>query len=232
MTAPTTLHPWHAGHWSMPAVESNADAVIGRTLTPHELLLDIVHIVRKRGWNEEGKGLGYGPGGLSESLTEIKDMMRVEVLYLGEGIPVGTATVPDPELAEVLDRVGHRAFDWLAERAPAGYEFTMTGGLSLDPIMDLTTDHIAPEAVIAAAADRGIEVPWELVLLATAHVQTAPWRALARVASRAGGPYDSLEETVEAIKSGRRALCDHLREQGADDLADTLPRWIDVPHDF
>ncbi|MEV0081136.1 hypothetical protein AB0H58_32385 [Nocardia neocaledoniensis] len=232
VTAPTTLHPWHPGRWTMPAAETDADAVIGRTLTPHELMLDIIHLVRRRGWNNSGQGTGHGPGGISETLLEIKDLMRVEVLYLGEGHPVGTGTVPDPELAETLERVGRRAFGWLADRAPAGYMFSLDGGLSLDPIPDVATDHVAPEAVVEAAADRGIEIPTELEMLATAHVNTGPWRALAKVGFTAGGPYASAEEAIEAIEVGRRALCEHLRAHGATDLADTLPRWIDVPHDY
>ncbi|MBF6301629.1 hypothetical protein IU459_29425 [Nocardia amamiensis] len=197
---------------------------MGRVLTRDEMLLDVIHIVRKRRW-----------GGQAETPAETRALMRAEVVYMPESLPVGTCTVPEPELVEVLETVAQRALDWLNDSSPAGYRFTMDDGLRLDPVMDLDSEHVAPEAVIAAARSRGLEIPPEIERLAAAHVVGPPhgenWRAVYNVASVAAGPFETEAAVTAAVRAGRNRLSEHLRSSGAPDLADTFTRWIEIPVD-
>ncbi|MGW4719740.1 hypothetical protein [Nocardia sp. NPDC004260] len=226
MTAgpPVPLSRWHVGRWTMPAAQRGRPGQVGRVLTRDEMLLDVIHIARKHRW-----------GGQAETPAETRALMRAEVVYMPESRPVGTCTVPEPELVEVLETVGQRALNWLNDSSPPGYRFTMDDGLRLDPVMDLDSEHVAPEAVIATARSRGIEIPSKIEQIAVAHVVGPPhgknWLAVYDVAFVAAGPFETEAAGTAAVRAGRNLLSKHLRSRGADDLADTSPRWIEVPVD-
>jgi hypothetical protein len=227
-TAPAPLARWHSGRWTMVAAEPGQPGIVGRLMTWHEMQLDVVHIVRKRRWNEPE---------LMESHAEIRALMRVEIEYLPEAIPIGTGVVPvhETELLEALENVSARALRWLNDRAPAGYTFSMVGGLHLLANIDLSANHIAPEAILSIAADRGLAIPRDLANLAVAHVVGPPhgeqWRAIYSAVFVAAGPVGSQEEAIEVVRGGRMMLRDHLQDRGAADLAETFSRWTEIPVD-
>lgn len=214
---PTELPHLVVGEWTLPAAKPGEDGVAGEVLTRHEMLLDVIHVVRSLGWEDE-------------SPSEKRDLTQVEVVHLGEGQALGTRHVADSQRAEVLEQVAQRAFAWLVQRTPPGYRFSLDDGLRLNPIDDLTATQIAPEALIAAARARGIEVTRSLEWLITAgtfHAEDG-WVAL-HGPFRAAGPFPTESEAVAVIAAGRAKLRNLLQANGAADLEDAVDRLVEVP---
>jgi hypothetical protein len=132
-----------------------------------------------------------------------------------------------------LAAAARKAFDWLAALAPAGYQFELTDAVYLRPVDDLDASVVAVEAVLAAAAARGIPVPAAQARLAACHVRRgsdSSWYA-GDAACRSTATRPSAEEAVAMVADVRAELVDTLCAAGAADLADTAPRWAPVPVD-
>jgi len=132
----------------------------------------------------------------------------------------------DPELAEELADVADRAFEWITERAPAGYEFVMTNAVELQPVLDADAEVVAIEAVTRLA---DTELP--AARLAAAHVRRSSkgdWYAGDAVCNWSG-PHDSADAAVAVVQAARQELVDELNAAGRADLAATAPRWPNVP---
>lgn len=205
-----------AGRWTLPAARPGEDGLVGEVLTRHEMLLDVIHLVRRLGWEDE-------------SPSQQRALMQVEVVHLGEGQALGTRHVTDAQLAEVLEQVAQRAFAWLVQRTPPGYRFSLDDGLRLNPVDDLTATQIAPEVLISAARARGIEVRRSMECLVTAHPYHADdgWIAL-HGPFRAAGPFATESEAVAAIVASHVELRNLLQANGATDIAASVERLVDV----
>jgi hypothetical protein len=132
----------------------------------------------------------------------------------------------DDELGGELAKVAARAFEWIAERAPAGYQFVLTDAVELEPRLDLTADVVAVEAVLRLA-DENLPAG----RLAAAHVRrsaSGSWYAGDAVCNWSG-PHDTAEAAVHAVQAARRELVEQLTAAGRDDLAATADRWPTVP---
>jgi hypothetical protein len=138
----------------------------------------------------------------------------------------GVHTLADADNAQLLRETAEKALAWLADRAPAGYEFVLTDAVELRPVLDLDADVVAIEAVVELA---GTHLP--AARLAAAHVRrssTGDWYAGDAVCNWSG-PHDTADAAVAAVQAAREELIDQLRAAGRDDLADTVDRWPPVP---
>jgi len=184
----------------------------GRKRTPDELNFDIVGLARILGRRLSGR-----------------DELQVR-LWQNELRPThtrrcGVHTLADPE---PLRQTAEEALAWLAERAPAGYEFVRTDAVELRPLLDLTAPVVAVDAVIQLA---GTHLP--AARLAASHVRrasTGDWYAGDAVCNWSG-PHDTAEAATAAVQAARSELADQLTAAGRPDLAATAPRWPDVPVD-
>ncbi|WP_237706591.1 hypothetical protein [Kribbella flavida] len=142
---------------------------------------------------------------------------------------VGVHTLADPENSKLLHDTAQEALAWLAERAPAGYEFVLTDAVHLRPLTDLSAEVVAVDAVVQLAAGRGDALPADR--LATSHVRRSSagdWYAGDAVCNWSG-PYPTADEAVAAVRAARVELAHQLRTGGHEDLARTEPRWAPVP---
>lgn len=217
---------WHVGRWTEPAAPPGEPGVIGRVITHHELLFDVVTFARQRGW-------------LGTTHAEASILQEVELVV--ESSLVGAGVVTDPAVVEVLRDVALRALAWLNDNCPVGYRFELGNDLRLVPINDLDADIVALEAVINAAHDRGIavapagspEIPPSragIDQLARGHVGKGSDGWVVRVMPFVvAGPFGTETEAVSAVERARDELAWALRTAGADDLARTRDRWAPVP---
>jgi len=132
----------------------------------------------------------------------------------------------DEELGGELAKVAARAFEWIAERAPAGYEFVLADAVELEPRLDLEAEVVAVEAVLRLAHEN---LPAGRP--AAAHVRrsaSGSWYA-GDAACNWSGPHDTAEAAVHAVQAARRELVEQLTAAGRDDLAATADRWPTVP---
>jgi hypothetical protein len=138
----------------------------------------------------------------------------------------GVHTLADPDTAQLLHQTAQEALIWLQERAPAGYEFVLTDAVELRPLLDLDADVVAVDAVVQLA-----DTPLPAARVATAHVRrstTGDWYAGDAVCNWSG-PHATFDQAVAAVQAARAELVAQLRAAGRDDLADTAPRWPEVP---
>jgi hypothetical protein len=214
------LARWHVGPWTMRATLPGEPTQPGRRRTPDELNFDVLGLARILGRRLSGA-----------------DELQVR-LWQNELRPThtrlfGVHTLADPDNAARLAAAARKAFDWLAALAPAGYQFELTDAVYLRPVDDLDASVVAVEAVLAAAAARGIPVPAAQARLAACHVRRgsdSSWYA-GDAACRSTATRPSAEEAVAMVADVRAELVDTLCAAGAADLADTAPRWAPVPVD-
>jgi hypothetical protein len=208
---------WHVGPWTMRATLPGEPLQPGRRRTPDELNFDVLGLARILGRRLTGA-----------------DELQVR-LWQNELRPThtrrcGVHTLADPANAARLAAAAGEAFDWLAAQAPAGYEFELTDAVYLRPVADLDAPVVAVEAVLAAAAARGV-APHEAAQIAGCGVRRGAaggWYAGDGVCRRSG-PHPSADDAVAVVWAARAAVVAELRAAGADDLADTEARWAQVP---
>jgi hypothetical protein len=138
----------------------------------------------------------------------------------------GVHTLADPDNARLLHDTAQEALGWLADRVPAGYEFVLTDAVELRPLLDLSAEVIAVDAVVQLA-----DCPLPAARLATAHVRrtaTGDWYAGDAVCNWSG-PHATSDDAVAVVRAARAELVEQLRAAGRHDLADTASRWPDVP---
>ncbi|GAA3106738.1 hypothetical protein JOF29_001774 [Kribbella aluminosa] len=208
----TALTRWHAGPWTTRGTAAGAAFEPGRKRTPDELNFDIIGLSRIVGRRQ--------------TLPEEMLVRRCQAALRPTDPRVCGVQTLDPELSGELAAVAEQAFTWLAERAPAGYEFVHADAVELQPLLDLSADVIAVDAVVQLA-----DVPLPAARLATSHVRRAPtgaWYAGDAVCNWSG-PHATSAEAVAAVRQARTELTEQLRSAGHADLAATAPRWPDVP---
>ncbi|MDX2968265.1 hypothetical protein PWY87_15500 [Kribbella solani] len=209
----TALARWHVGPWTTRGARPGEDAAPGRKRTVDELNFDVIGLARILGRRLSGR-----------------DELQVR-LWQNELRPThtrmcGVHTLADPDNAQHLHETAQEALAWLGERAPAGYVFVLTDAVELQPLLDLTADVIAVDAVVQLAG-----IPLPAARLATAHVRRAgsgDWYAGDAVCNWSG-PYATSDEAVAVVHTARTELADQLRSAGRTDLADTSSRWLPVP---
>lgn len=209
----TALTQWHVGAWTTRGTLPGEPFEPGVRRTPDELNFDVVGLSRILGRRQ--------------SLPEEMLVRRCQgALRPTDPRPCGVETLTDPELAADLAEAAERAFGWIAEQAPAGYEFVRTDAVVLRPRLELDAEVVAVEAVVELAAT---DLPAARV--AASHVRrssTGDWYA-GDAACNWSGPHESADAAAAAVQSARAELIEQLRAADRDDLADTAPRWPAVP---
>jgi hypothetical protein len=178
----------------------------GRKRTPDELNFDVVGLARILGRRLSGR-------------EELQVRLWQNELRPTHTRQCGVQTLADPSL---LQQTAAEALAWLAERAPAGYEFVLTDAVELRPLLNLTAPIVAVDGVIQLA-----DAPLPAARLAASHVRPG-WYAGDAVCNWSG-PHDTAEAAAAVVRAARVELVSQLRALGRDDLAATAPRWPDVP---
>jgi hypothetical protein len=208
-----TLTRWHVGPWTTRGTRLGQAFEPGRKRTPDELNFDVVGLARILGRRLSGR-------------EELQVRLWQNELRPTHTRLVGVHALADPSNAQLLHDTAKEALAWLAERAPAGYEFVLTDAVELRPVLDLEAEVVAVEAVVELA---GIHLP--AARLAAAHVRrssSGSWYAGDAVCNWAG-PHENADGALDAVRAARAELIDELRAAGRDDLAATSTRWPDVP---
>ncbi|MFD3404097.1 hypothetical protein ACFWUU_25645 [Kribbella sp. NPDC058693] len=208
-----TLTRWHVGPWTTRGTRPGEPLEPGRKRTPDELNFDVVGLARILGRRLSGR-------------EELQVRLWQNELRPTHTRLVGVHTLAGLSNAQLLQDTAQQALAWLAERAPAGYQFVLTDAVELRPVVDLDAEVVAVEAVVALAA---VDLP--AARLAAAHVRRAAsgdWYAGDAVCNWSG-PHESAEAAVTAVQAARDELVEQLRAAGRDDFAATAPRWPAVP---
>jgi hypothetical protein len=208
----TGLVRWHVGRWTTRGTRVGEAFEAGVRRTPDELNFDVV-------------GLSRILGRRQVPAEEMLVRRCQAALRPTDPRLCGVQTLDD-ELGGELAKVAARAFEWIAERAPAGYQFVLTDAVELEPRLDLTADVVAVEAVLRLA-DENLPAG----RLAAAHVRrsaSGSWYVGDAVCNWSG-PHDTAEAAVHAVQAARRELVEQLTAAGRDDLAATADRWPTVP---
>jgi len=182
----------------------------GRKRTPDELNFDVVGLARILGRRLSGR-------------DELQVRLWQNELRPTHTRQCGVHTLADPSL---LQETAAEALAWLAERAPAGYEFVLTDAVELRPLLDLTAPVVAVDAVVQLA-----DCPLPAARLAASHVRRSAagdWYAGDAVCNWSG-PYETVEAAASAVHAARGELVEQLIAAGRSDLADTASRWPEVP---
>ncbi|MFI7063456.1 hypothetical protein ACIBL3_20905 [Kribbella sp. NPDC050124] len=206
----TALERWHVGAWTTRGTRPGRP---GRTRTVDELHFDVVGLARILGRRLSGR-------------EELQVRLWQNELRPTHTRLCGVQTLADPDNARLLQDTAQEALAWLAEHAPAGYEFVLTDAVELRPLLDLDAEVVAVDAVIQLAA---ADLP--AARLAASHVRrssTGDWYAGDAVCNWSG-PHDTADAAVAAVQAARSELVEQLRAAGRDDLADTADRWPPVP---
>ncbi|TCO45711.1 hypothetical protein EV646_108334 [Kribbella antiqua] len=210
----TALARWHVGPWTTRGTLPGEPFEPGRKRTPDELYFDVVGLARILGRRLSGR-------------EELQVRLWQNELRPTHTRLCGVHTLAEPDL---LRQTAEEALTWLAERAPAGYEFVLTDAVELRPILDLSADVVAVDAVIELAAGTALKA----ARLAASHVRRSAagdWFAGDAVCNWSG-PHDTAGEAVAVVQAARDELVRQLRDAGHEDLAATAPRWPTVPADF
>jgi hypothetical protein len=224
----TVLERWHVGPWTTRGTLPGEPLEPGRKRTPDELNFDVVGLVRILGRRLDGR-------------AELQVRLWQNELRPTHTRLCGVHTLADPDNSRLLADTARDAFTWLAERAPAGYEFVLTDAVYLRPRTDLDADVVAVEAVIQLATERDGATP-PTAYLAASHVRRSAPSAASHVPESAAGawfagdavcnwsgPHPTADEALAAVQTARTALAQHLRDAGHTDLATTESRWPPVP---
>ncbi len=206
------LTRWHVGPWTTRGTRPGEPFEPGLKRTPDELNFDVVGLSRILGRRQ--------------SLPEEMLVRHCQAeLRPTDPRVCGVQTLADP-LAEELSEAAGRAFEWIAEQAPAGYEFVMTDAVELRPVLELDGEVVAIETVVYLA---GLDLP--AARLAASHVRrsaTGDWYAGDAVCNWSG-PHDTADAAVAVVQTAREQLADQLRAAHREDLAATAPRWPTIP---
>ncbi|MEV0798684.1 hypothetical protein AB0I34_13380 [Kribbella sp. NPDC050281] len=209
----TALTRWHVGPWTTRGTRPGSPFEPGLKRTPDELNFDIVGLSRILGRRQ--------------TLPEEMLVRRCQAaLRPTDPRPCGIQTLTDPDLARDLAETAERAFTWIADRAPSGYEFALTDAVELRPLLDLDAPVVAIEAVIHLA---NADLP--AARLAASHVRRSTsghWYAGDAVCNWSG-PHDTADAAITAVQAAREDLVAQLRPAGREDLATTASRWPPVP---
>jgi hypothetical protein len=205
----TALARWHVGPWTTRGTRPGEPFEPGRKRTPDELNFDVVGLARILGRRLSGR-------------EELQVRLWQNELRPTHTRLCGVHTLAEPEL---LRETAQEALAWLAERAPAGYEFVLTDAVELQPILNVDAEVVAVDAVIHLAAERGTAL--KAARLAASHVRSG-WYA-GDAACNWSGPHETAGEAVAVVQAARDELVDELRAAGHDDLAATAPRWPEIP---
>nr|WP_202886414.1 hypothetical protein [Kribbella sandramycini] len=205
------MERWHVGPWTTRGTAVGAPFAPGQKRTPDELNFDVVGLSRILGRRLSGA-------------EELQVRLWQNELRPTHTRQCGVQTLTDPE---PLRAAAAEAFAWLAERAPAGYEFVRTDAVELRPLLELDAEVVAVDAVVQLA---GAAVTRSVARLATAHVHHSypGWYAGDAVCNWSG-PHESAEAAVAVVTAARAELVEQLRSAGRDELAATAPRWPAVP---
>jgi hypothetical protein len=189
----------------------------GRKRTPDELNFDVVGLARILGRRLDGR-------------EELQVRLWQNELRPTHTRLCGVHSLADTDNSDKLRTTAREALAWLAERAPAGYEFVYTDAIYLQPVTDLTAEVVSVDAVIQLAAERGDALPADR--LAASHVRRSAsgWYAGDAVCNWSG-PYPTAEEAADAVRAARVELANQLTEAGHADLAATASRWPAVQLD-
>lgn len=209
----TDLARWHVGPWTTRGTRPGEPPQPGRRRTTDELNFDVVGLARILGRRLSGR-------------DELQVRLWQNELRPTHTRQCGVHSLADPDNARLLHDTAQEALAWLGERAPAGYEFVLTDAVELRPLLDLTADVVAVDAVVQLAA-----VPLPAARLATSHVRrssTGDWYAGDAVCNWSG-PHPTSAAAVAAVEAARAELVGQLRAAGRDDLAATEDRWPAVP---
>ncbi|HEU4947390.1 MAG TPA: hypothetical protein VFT31_09570 [Kribbella sp.] len=231
------LERWHVGPWTTRGTMPGEALQPGVRRTPDELNFDVLGLARILGRRLSGR-------------EELQVRLWQNELRPTHTRPCGVHTLADPDNARLLAGTAREAFAWLAERAPAGYEFVLTDAVYLRPLTDPSAETVAVEGVLQLAAERqravsgpsstgrvppGLSarrVPPELPAgrLAASQVRRSAggWFAGDAICNWSG-PYSTATKAVDTVRAARVELIDQLRRAGYNDLADTHPRWPAVP---
>jgi len=212
----TVLERWHVGPWTTRGTLPGEPLEPGRKRTPDELNFDVVGLARILGRRLDGR-------------AELQVRLWQNELRPTHTRLCGVHTLADPDNSRLLADTARDAFTWLAQRAPAGYEFVLTDAVYLRPRTDLNADVVPVEAVIQLATERdGITPP--AAPLAASHVRRSAagtWFAGDAVCNWSGA-HNSADDAVAAVHAARIALAQQLRDSGHHDLAATETRWPPV----
>ncbi|MFD7160723.1 hypothetical protein ACFV9C_39490 [Kribbella sp. NPDC059898] len=208
----TALTRWHVGPWTTRGTAAGAAFEPGRKRTPDELNFDIVGLSRIVGRRQ--------------TLPEEMLVRRCQAALRPTDPRVCGVQTLDPEMSAELAAVAARAFSWLEERAPAGYQFVHTDAVELQPLLDLSADVVAVDAVVQLA-----DILLPAARLATSHVRRSPagaWYA-GDATCNWSGPHPTPDEAVAAVDTARTQLINQLTTAGREDLARTSRRWAPIP---
>ena len=208
----TALQRWHVGPWTTRGTRPGEALEPGQKRTPDELNFDIVGLSRIVGRRQ--------------TLPEEMLVRRCQAALRPTDPRICGVQTLDAELADELAQVSALAIDWLAERAPAGYEFVLTDAVELRPLLNLSADVVAVDTVVQLA-----DVPLPAARLATAHVRRSAagdWYAGDAVCNWSG-PHTTSDDAVATVQAARVQLIDQLNAAGREDLATTADRWPTVP---
>lgn len=206
------LTRWHVGPWTTRGTRPGEPFEPGLKRTPDELNFDVVGLSRI---------LGRRQSSPEEMLVR---RCQAELRPTDPRV-CGVQTLADP-LAEELTEAAGRAFEWIAERAPAGYEFVMTDAVELRPVLELDREVVAVETVVQLA-----DLDLSAARLAAAHVRrsaTGDWYAGDAVCNWSG-PHDTADAAVAVVQTARDQLAEQLRAAHREDLAATATRWPTIP---
>jgi hypothetical protein len=209
----TALARWHVGPWTTRGTRPGEPFEPGCKRTPDELYFDVVGLARILGRRLSGR-------------EELQVRLWQNELRPTHTRLCGVHTLAEPEL---LHETAQEALAWLAERAPAGYEFVLTDAVELQPILDVDAQVVAVDAIIQLAAERGTAL--KAARLAASHVRRSTagdWYS-GDATCNWSGPHPGFEDAVAVVQAARDELVDELRAAGHDDLAATAPRWPAVP---
>jgi hypothetical protein len=211
---PRPLQRWHVGPWTSRRTPPGEPPQPGVRRTPDELDFDII-------------GLSRILGRKLSPPEELQVRRWQGELRPTDPRPCGIHLVTDPASARLLRETARQAFEWIADRAPAGYRFVLTDAVHLQPVPDLAGAVVAVEAVVEAALDRGTTLAAARLAAAQVHEDsTGGWVAGDAVCIWSGpGGRPRRRRTDHAA---RAELADQLRRAGHDDLAATAPRWTPV----
>ncbi|TDU91848.1 hypothetical protein EV138_5461 [Kribbella voronezhensis] len=210
----TTLERWHVGPWTTHGTPPGEPFEPGRRRTPDELNFDVVGLARILGRRLSGR-------------EELQVRLWQNELRPTHTRLCGVHTLADPENSEQLRTAVLEALAWLAERAPAGYEFVYTDAVYLRPLTDLSAEVVTVDAVVQLAAERGDALPADRLAASQVRRSAAGWFAGDAVCNWSG-PYPSAEEAADAVRAARVELANQLVEAGHADLAATASRWPEV----
>src|SRR5215207_5371482 len=211
----TALTRWHVGPWTTRGSLPGEPLEPGRKRTPDELYFDVVGLARILGRRLSGR-------------EELQVRLWQNELRPTHTRLCGVHTLADPDNSRLLAETAREAFDWLAARAPGGYEFVRSDAVYLRPLTELSAETITVDAIVQLAAERGDVLAADRLAASQVRRSAAGEWFAGNAVCNWSGPYPTAEEAADAIRAARVELTSQLTEAGHADLAATFSRWSDV----